>query len=199
MGLPRKTLLYGIIFSVIIACSLACGCVCGLSSPGQPGAGNNTGPGNLTVPGSNPGASTPGAGPAVLATPTPGPAPDSRQSAFTINVGGGKDHRPGETLRLYGMDTYSDAVYLFISGMKAPISGGRLENMQKPVADLDAATFTRVNVSEDGSWEYNWAVPSGKPALMFDLYNVIAASEPRDKPHLDEAPAWDLVAVRIIS
>ncbi len=192
MVLSRKALLYGIIFSGIIACSLACGCICSLSSPGQPAIDNSTQSGDPAVPDSYHDVVT-----TALATPAPGPTTTPRPSAFTISVGGGKDHRPGETLRLYGMDTYSDAVYLFISCMKAPISGGRLENIRKPVVDLDAATFTRVNVSEDGSWEYEWTAPADKPALMFDLYNVIAASEPRDKPHLDEASAWDMVTVKI--
>jgi hypothetical protein len=127
--------------------------------------------------------------------PTPSPSP--RPSAFTIYVEGGKDHRPGETLRFYGMDTYSDVLYLYLSCTKAPIDGGRLDNPQKPVVDRDAATFSRVNVSEDGSWEYYWTVPYGQPALMFDLYNVIAAAEPRDKRHLDEASDWDMVTVKI--
>jgi hypothetical protein len=61
--------------------------------------------------------------------------------------------------------------------------------MQQPVVDRNAATFIRVNVSEGGSWEYNWTVPSGSTALMFGLYNVIVSSEPRDKSHLDEASA----------
>jgi hypothetical protein len=134
-------------------------------------------------------------GPTILFPPVATPTP--RPSSFTVYAEGGKDHRPGETLRLYGTDTYSDVVYLFISGMNAPISGGRLNDTQKPVVDGNAATFARANVSEDGSWEYEWAVPSGQPALMFDLYNVIATSEPRDKPHLDEAPAWDMVTVKI--
>ena len=127
--------------------------------------------------------------------PTPSASP--RPSAFTIHVEGGKDHRPGETLRFYGMDTDSDVVYLYLSCTKAPIYGGRLEDPQKPVIDRDAATFTLVNVSEEGSWEYFWTAPSSQPALMFDLYNVIAAAEPRDKPHLDEASNWDMVTIKI--
>ncbi len=95
--------------------------------------------------------------PTMRPTPTPSPRP----SAFTIYAEGGKDHRPGETLRLYGMDTYSDVVYLYLSCTKAPICGGCLDDLQKPVVDRDAATFTRVNVSEDGSWEYFWTAPSG--------------------------------------
>jgi hypothetical protein len=127
--------------------------------------------------------------------PTSSPTP--RPSAFTIYAEGGKDHRPGETLRFYGMDTYSDVLYLYLSCMNAPIYGGRLDDPQKPVVDRDAATFTRVNVSEDGSWEYFWPAPGEKPTLLFDLYNVIATAEPRDKPHLDEAADWDMVTVKI--
>lgn len=40
--------------------------------------------------------------------------------------------------------------------MQAPINGGRLENVLMPVMDGDPATFTRVNVSDDGCWEYFW-------------------------------------------
>jgi hypothetical protein len=135
--------------------------------------------------------------PTLMSAPAPALTPSPGPSSFTVYAEGGKDHRPGETLRLYGTDTYSDAVYLFVSCMGAPISGGRLNDTRKPVVDMNAATFARVNVSEDGSWEYRWTMPSGKPALMFDLYEVIAVAEPRDKPHLDEAPAWDMVTVRI--
>lgn len=130
-------------------------------------------------------------------TMRPIPTPSPRPSAFTIYAEGGKDHQAGETLRFYGTDTYSDVVYLYLSCMKSPISGGRLEDLQKPVVDRDAASFTRVNVSDDGSWEYFWTVPSSRPVLMFDLYNVIAAGEPRDKPHLDEASNWDMVTIKI--
>ena len=117
--------------------------------------------------------------------------------AFSISVEGGKDHRPGETLRIHGVDTYSDILYLFVSGTMAPLDGGRLDNARKPVVDGDHTTFVLVNVSADGSWAYSWAVPAERPALAFDLYNIIATVAPRDKPHLDQSPAWDLVTIKI--
>jgi hypothetical protein len=135
--------------------------------------------------------------PQDLADPAGTPSPSPRPSAFTISVEGGKDHRPGETLHIYGMDTYSDAVFLYLSCTKAPVTGGCLGDIQKPVVDRDGATFTRVNVSKDGSWDYFWTAPPGQPALLFDLYNLIAAAEPRDKPHLDDASNWDMVTVKI--
>lgn len=186
---------------MIIAVMAITGCICGLDSP----APYDTGKGDYNV--SSPGQDVPGSvnltePPAqdtsdATVTPMPAPTPTPRPSAFTIYAEGGRDHQPGETMRLYGMDTYSDAVYLFVSCTNAPICGGCLDNVQTPVIDRDAATFTRVNVSEDGSWEYFWTAPEGQPALMFDLYNVIATAEPRDKPHLDEAAGWDMITVKI--
>jgi hypothetical protein len=156
---------------------------------------------NVSPPGQDVGRSVNSTEPMPQYTPVPTviptPAPTSRPSAFTVYAEGGKDHRPGETIRLYGMDTCSDAVYLFISCTKTPISGGRLNDLQKPVVDRDNTTFTRVNVSKDGSWEYFWDIPCSQPTLLFDLYEVIAVTEPRDKPHLDEAANWDMVTVKI--
>lgn len=182
---------------VILAVVMIAGCICGLNSA-APQAIDKGDP-NVSSPGLATQRSISPTEPLALDAPGPSmvPAPTPLPSAFTVYAEGGKDHRPGETLRLYGTDTYSDAVYLYLSCTKAPICGGRLDDLQKPVVDLDNTTFTRVNVSQDCSWEYDWTVPSGQPALMFELYNVIAASEPRDKPHLDEALAWDMVAVKI--
>lgn len=174
-------------------------CICGRDflTPQDVGRGDY----NVSLPGPDNHESIDTTQPLVQDAPgptvKPSPVPSPRPSAFTIHADGGKDHRPGETLRFYGMDTASDVVYLYLSCMVAPIYGGRMEDMQKPVIDRDAATFTRVNVSEDGSWEYFWTASPGQPALLFDLYNVIAAAEPRDKPHLDEASNWDMVTIKI--
>jgi hypothetical protein len=201
-GIKGACLTFMMAFMIVAAMTIA-GCICGLDSLTPQDI--NKGERNISSPDTADGRSinptepvaggTPG--PALKSDPPPSPTPTSRPSSFTVYAEGGKDHRPGESLRLYGTDTYSDVVYLFISGVDAPISGGRLKDLEKPVNDLDATSFTRVNVSEDGSWEYYWDVPSGKQSLMFDLYEVIAVAEPRDKPHLDEAPAWDLVTVKI--
>jgi hypothetical protein len=184
---------------MILAMVMIAGCLCGLNSPllQDTGKGDyNVSPSGPDNPGNiNSTEPVPPATPADTVMPTPSPTP--RPSAFTISVEGGKDHQPGDTVRIYGVDTYSAVLYLLVSGTKTPISGGSLDNLQMSVVDGDADTFTRVNVNEDGSWEYNWTVPPGQPALMFDLYNVIASIEPRDKPHLDEATSWDMVTVKI--
>jgi hypothetical protein len=195
----KRGVCWPFLLTIVMAVMAFTGCICGPLSP----APHDIGGGYTNV--SSPDLESPGiqnsTGPLAQdmpdATGTPTPAPTPRPSAFTVYVDGGKDHRPGETLRLYGMDTYSDTVYLFVSGTNAPIGGGCLDDVQKPVTDRDAVTFTRADVSEDGSWEYFWTAPGSQPALMFDLYNVIASAEPRDRPHLDEARAWDLVSVKI--
>jgi hypothetical protein len=166
-------------------------------SPQNVGRGDN----NVSLPGPDNGERMDTTGPLAQVTPDPTmlptPSASPSPSAFTIHVEGGKDHRPGDILRFYGIDTDSDVLYLYLSATMAPIYGGRMEDPKKPVVDREAATFTPVNVSEDGSWEYFWTVPSSRPVLMFDLYNVIAASEPRDKPHLDDAGDWDMVTIKI--
>jgi hypothetical protein len=199
MGGKRGAGWFFLLMTLILVVVIFAGCICGLNSLAPQNIGND----DYNVSSSGPknresiGSPVLGAQDTHEPTITPTPAPTPRPSAFTIYAEGGKDHRHGETLRFYGMDTCSDVVYLFISGTNAPICGGCLENIRTPVIDSDPATFTRVNVSEDGSWEYFWTAPAGKPALLFDLYNVIVAAEPRDKPHLDEALAWDLVTVKI--
>jgi hypothetical protein len=197
MNMPGKDCLWGIVFFALIFFSLTDGCICGPSPPGHTIGGNNNSSGDIVVIENNTAASAEAKGAGDMATPTPRATPTPWSSALTIYVDGGKDHKPGETLRFYGMSTRSGVIYLFISCTSAPVCGGRLDNLQKAVVDLDAATFIRVNVSEDGSWEYRWTVPGGRPALMFDLYNIIASAEPRDKSHLDEASAWDMVTVKI--
>jgi hypothetical protein len=139
---------------VIMAAVTIAGCCGGLNSlmPQDIARGGN----NVSLPGQDVGRSTNSTVPLAQVTPVPtvipAPAPTSRPAAFTFYAEGGKDHCPGETIRLYGMDTCSDAVYLFISCTKTPISGGRLKDLLKPVIDRDNTTFTRVNVSKDGSW-----------------------------------------------
>jgi hypothetical protein len=195
VDLSLKSCLCGVIL-IVIAGSLACGCICGFSQPGQPVIGDNK-TGDLVMPVENPGTGTLRPEVTGIAISTPGPTPCRRPAEFTVHADGGKDHEQGETIRIYGVDTYSDTVYLFVSCMMAPVNGGRTDNVKLPVVDGDVKTFTRINVSEDGAWEYDWTPPRDQPMLMFDLYNVIAAAEPRDKPHLDDAPAWDMVTVKI--
>lgn len=195
MDLSRKARLCGILL-LVIAGSLTCGCICGFSQPGQPVTGDIKA-GDMAVPVENPDAGTPRPEVSDFAISTPGPTPYRRPAEFTVHADGGKDHEQGETIRIYGVDTYSDVVYLFVSCMMAPVNGGRIDDVKLPVVDGDVKTFTKINVRQDGTWEYDWTPPRDQPALMFDLYNLIAAAEPRDKPHLDDAPAWDMVTVKI--
>jgi hypothetical protein len=193
--LSREACFCGIIL-LVIAGSLTGGCICGLSRPGQPVTGDNK-TGDMILPGENPAVSTPLPDVTVQATSTPEPAPYRRPPEFTVHAAGGKDHGQGETIRIYGVDTYSDVVYLFVSCMMAPVGGGRIDNVRLPVIDGDPATFVKVSVDDNGNWEYNWTPPRDQPTLMFDLYNLIAVAEPRDKPHLDDASVWDMVTVKI--
>jgi hypothetical protein len=197
MGLPCKTCRYGICFFILVAFSLTCGCICGLSPQEHHAGGNDDQSSGIDSPETGSVASVNMSESNGRASPTISPVPTSRPPDFTMSAEGGMDHRPGERVRFYGIDTCSDVVYLFVSCTGAPICGGSLDDPKVPIIDRDTATFTRVNVSEDGSWEYFWTAPADPPELMFDLYNVIASAEPRDKPHLDEVAGWAMVTVKI--
>lgn len=182
-----------IVFAILILLvAVTVGCICSKGTAGPTVVKNelNSSPDDVT-PGNS--ADKKPANPVIagLSSPTPRP-PD-----FSLAIEGGKDHKPGKPLRLYGVNTYSDKVYLFVSGTNAPISGGRLNDTSIQVVDQSPGTFTEVNVEADGSWEYLWTPCYDSSALMFKLYNVIAVTEPRDSPHLGDATKWAMVTVKI--
>ena len=191
--------LAALLSSVVIVAATA-GCLYGTEPSAPHPAGQNPAADRGNDVGF-PAVDTPGPTPLNNSTPTPSPTPvptpAPRPAEFTVHVEGGKDHKQGETLHLYGTDTSSGVVYLFVTGTLMPIQGGSLADPGTPVVDQEAGTFVRVNVSENGTWSYDWSPPANPSALLFDLYNVIAETAPRDGRHLDDGGPWDLVAVKV--
>jgi hypothetical protein len=106
-------------------------------------------------------------------------------------------HKAGETLHLYGENTVSDTVYLFVNGLGAPIAGGNLSDLRKPVIDQSPETFTAVKVRPDGSWQYDWTPPVDPKVMTFRIFNVIAGAGPRDSYHLGVSTKWAMASVKI--
>lgn len=106
----------------------------------------------------------------------------------------------GENVRIYGKNTDSKVTYLFIKGPCQSCLGEDME-LNGPVENWQNTSFTRVNVTSKGDWEYIWYTRN----LQIDLgeYTIYAASMPNDAPALegvactdcseagDQCAAWD--------
>jgi hypothetical protein len=74
---------------------------------------------------------------------------------ITVRGDGDLNYYFGETVMLYGTNTESSAVYLYITGPGLPAEGGSLTSPLSPVTSYPG-TFTIADVQPDKSWWYSW-------------------------------------------
>jgi len=92
----------------------------------------------------------------------------------------------GEEIPLRGTASGSTVVYLFLTGPNLPPEGIRLDG-GTPVTTGVSGSFTRVDVSTDGTWAYTWRTGSVGRVLDSGTYLVYIAEEPRSPADLGDA------------
>jgi hypothetical protein len=100
----------------------------------------------------------------------------------------------GNDIPLSGTAPGNDFIYLFLTGPNLPADGISLVG-GTPVVTGNAASFTRVEVSTDGSWSYTWNSGSVGRVLDQGTYVIYAIQEPRSLPDLDDAVYAELPVV----
>jgi hypothetical protein len=93
----------------------------------------------------------------------------------------------GEDIPLRGTAPGSALLYLFLTGPNLPNQGISLAG-GTPVETGAPASFTRVEVSTDGTWTYTWRTGSLGRILDPGTYTIYIVLEPRSRPDLDDAP-----------
>ncbi len=109
------------------------------------------------------------------------------RGAVSIAASGTGVYYLGEKITLSGTNTDSTTTYLFLCGPNLPVNGIKLDNMTASVVDNSAATFTRVGVETDDTWEYTWDTSPLGTWLDSGCYTIYAVSAPRDKAHISDA------------
>jgi trimeric autotransporter adhesin len=93
----------------------------------------------------------------------------------------------GDTLTFSGTNTGSDTTYLFIAGPNLDPKGAQIQSSHPgnaPVIDGDASTFLAASAGQDNQWSYTWN--SQKVLIDAGMFEVFAASSPRDLPHIND-------------
>ena len=102
------------------------------------------------------------------------------EGSLTAGTSGTITGYVGGELVLTGTNTETGTTYLFITGPNLPASGGRLDNPGVAVTDGDPSSFTRVQVGDNGQWQYTWEIANIDPGT----YTVFAESDPRSLANL---------------
>jgi hypothetical protein len=92
----------------------------------------------------------------------------------------------GEDIPLSGTAPGLDFIYLFLTGPNLPDPGISLVG-GTPVATGNPASFTRVEVSTDGTWAYTWRTGSLGRILDPGTYVIYIVEGPLGRPDLDDA------------
>ncbi|RZN42200.1 MAG: DUF3821 domain-containing protein [Methanophagales archaeon ANME-1-THS] len=104
------------------------------------------------------------------------------KGAVTIDAEGDKVYYVGMDIKLFGENTDSEKVYLFITGPNLASNGANLDDTTQESINDNDATFHVENVKSDNTWEYTWAT-SGV-GLDAGTYTVWAVSQPKNKGSL---------------
>ncbi len=109
------------------------------------------------------------------------------KGAVTVDAEGSKVYFVGQDVKLFGENTDSDNVYLFITGPNIASNGARLDatDYTTGVTDNVPGTFLSRVVKSDNTWDYTWG--TANVPLDAGTYTIYAVSQPRDKDHLSFA------------
>jgi hypothetical protein len=91
----------------------------------------------------------------------------------------------GEDIPLHGTSSGSTVVYLFLTGPNLPDGGISLIG-GAPVITGASGSFTRVEVSTDGTWVFTWNTGDAGRVLSPGTYVIYIAQEPRARPDLGD-------------
>jgi trimeric autotransporter adhesin len=108
-----------------------------------------------------------------------------RKGAVTIVAAGDQNYNFGEKIQLFGTNSESSNVYLFITGPNLPSDGARLTNPSTPIIDGLPNTFESVDVQGDRTWQYRWR--TANLDLEAGVYTIYAVASPNNRKNLANA------------
>jgi len=105
--------------------------------------------------------------------------------SVTITTSGTGTYYIGEEITLFGTNTDSDTVYLFMTGSNLTSNGVNLWDPEQKVTTGDPYNFTIANVRTDDTWSIRWNTAG--LSLNAGSYTVYAVTEPRGQNNLADA------------
>ncbi|MGB9175238.1 MAG: hypothetical protein WCB46_00695 [Methanoregula sp.] len=123
----------------------------------------------------------------ILAATGPAAASTGNDGSVTITQPKSGRYSIGDTFTFSGTNTGSDTTYLFITGPNLDPNGSQIQSTHprdSPVIDGDASTFLAASAGPDNEWSYTWN--SQKVLIDAGMFEVFAASSPRDLPHIND-------------
>ena len=105
--------------------------------------------------------------------------------SVTITTSGTGTYYIGEEITLFGTNTDSDTVYLFMTGSNLTSNGVNLWDPEQKVTTGDPYSFTIANVRTDDTWSIRWNTAG--LSLNAGSYTVYAVTEPRGQNNLADA------------
>ena len=103
----------------------------------------------------------------------------------TIDAEGEGSYFLGSEIKVFGTNTDSNVVYLFMTGSNLDYQGVKLTEIEDKVVTDNVSTFDSVEVESDDTWEYNW--DTAAIGLDTGSYTIYAASTPKDKNDIEDA------------
>lgn len=103
---------------------------------------------------------------------------DPASADVTMEVSGSGTYVLGDEIVISGTCDGSTAVYLFLTGPN--LGNGERLDMNGPVVNGTATTFTEVLVEANGTWEYRWDTSTVHAVIDPGIYTISAAPVPRD-------------------
>jgi PGF-CTERM protein len=116
------------------------------------------------------------------------------KGAVTIDAEGTKSYYVGEEITLFGENTDSEKVYLFIVGPNLDANGAKVDEISVPARTGEVTTFVVEDVKSDDTWEYKWT--TGAQPLDAGTYTIYAVSQPNDKSNVGDAK-YDTVSISL--
>lgn len=129
---------------------------------------------------------------AVFLVISPASADSSGAEEITIAAQGDGSYVLDDRVILSGTNTNSDYTYLFLTGPNLDQEGSILTNPYKAAVTGNDKTFTKVEVNDDGTWEY-WFDTEGI-GIDAGTYTIYAVTEPKNKADLSGG-VFDTVSI----
>lgn len=109
-----------------------------------------------------------------------------------------KDSPPyfiGQDIKLYGTNTQSEKVYLFITGPNLG-SGRNLATVTQLAITGNENTFAKATVKSDDTWEYTWHTSTIGMTLDPGTYTIYAVATPNARGDLTDV-VYDIISIPI--
>ncbi|MGE5832623.1 MAG: MEMAR_RS02690 family S-layer glycoprotein [Methanomicrobiales archaeon] len=102
----------------------------------------------------------------------------------TITYEGTGTYYLGETIKLTGTNTDSNAVFLFLVGPNLATNGVNLADISQKTQDTVEGSFKKVDVNTDNTWSFKWDTSALTKTLDAGTYTIYAAAQAHTKDNL---------------